>query len=1284
MPKSKGRRIKAHLPKNIIVLKVDNESNAQDVIQSPNLDNNPSVPSEEEKSFNERCHEWLLNLEFINPMVQQYTYDYTIDRYQAYYTPALEKENIIHNLLKSRIEHHQAQNTYINALKIILLIGHFFSVPLQQTEARRTSLISDLIQAFELVHSAPLDDMTWLGYLQNAVFFAKLIDKIYDALNKHPEHINIFSDISSKFSDTTLQYLKNCGHLLDPEQNEALKHRSLAHLSKKENSVELLNYYTYEYGKIKKYDSIFSITQIENLNHFHETIAYLAEHPHHHETDIKNFSEDFTRIKSQLTTPDFSISKSLEETIQAIALFIKHPIQDEDFKALVFLLVTIRQNLKKLDQADPLVMITQRLLAKMSSDLNSIKNNYLANQALSTLSDTTHAYPDLFQRWFKICEILDLRRRKNLLSRFYQNNSNMLSSMSAEQDKELLDALRTKLKALINMKTDCLVQKRLLIYHEVINTKFRHLFNDIIEHEFALSNILYPLSAYFLSFKNDLDEAHSAWHVFLPQFLSNVIVYANLISSFTDLTLRLLENQFNPLTRNEEALPKFYGIGHLSLITMGLMGLFLARLDESYKVSHFYSKAKALQTFLSSTLTRECVPYNFSSESIKSALVSENFMALFKRERKKVLLYAQGFSYLNIFQAALNEGRLAELKAENIFNSTVRHVNSIIDFGKNLLAYWQEMLTNGIDNNFICKIESIIHKYSDSSEDLRLVFHIAISKHIKFHYFLNGFAHVENPSPEHHKVHDEQSSENRKKNLKPKPKKVSINNLYRTFWQKDSNQSRIDPLLEIEKIEFAEKMLKWDEENKIRAAKQKIKREKKHLKKESLISFTLIDQDQPISPVCDINNIITKPSPSRVRKFFKSSPKPIEKKKATLHQVAPIRILIPKAPTENVWEVRKQEQARQNLLKYRVEGRRVVLPQEIRSFMKSFTTQGHQTLIVGGFIHYILGFSPYSFPNDIDFVSGCPEDRVHRIYPDIQKSTVKENLFTFGKYELCLRPSNFDLIEDASVRDIPENAIYLCEEGYFYDPLDGLPRLLNSEMSIALIGDPHKRIKQDPVLILRMIDFSTKLDRVIDPLLSQAMIVHARKLRVLKFGEIKHHFKKLLLKGFAHHNFMKLIHFNAISGALECYPPRFKEYWQQHLRLQGFMSNATQALDHSADISKEYERVAYMFSLLLFPGLVYSAYNQGTAIHNNVQPTLTAFFNQYPSIAKKQLELIQEYLKMHCEYFEPCPRYSSEEDYLMKVPSILPAYHHYNSAQKAQFCPIPTSASLHSTKQNKI
>lgn len=161
---------------------------------------------------------------------------------------------------------------------------------------------------------------------------------------------------------------------------------------------------------------------------------------------------------------------------------------------------------------------------------------------------------------------------------------------------------------------------------------------------------------------------------------------------------------------------------------------------------------------------------------------------------------------------------------------------------------------------------------------------------------------------------------------------------------------------------------------------------------------------------------------------------------------------------------------------------------------KAFNSNGYRLYMIGGTTRdYLLGKEVF----DYDFVSDAT--------PDEMKSFLKDANFTFakfgsvrvkvngvhvdittlreeGEYLDYRHPSKITYVKEIEIdyirRDFTINAIYMDEKSNIIDPSNGVADLNNK--LIRFIGDPEKRIKEDPLRILRAERFAQKLNFVIE------------------------------------------------------------------------------------------------------------------------------------------------------------------------------------------------------------
>lgn len=105
--------------------------------------------------------------------------------------------------------------------------------------------------------------------------------------------------------------------------------------------------------------------------------------------------------------------------------------------------------------------------------------------------------------------------------------------------------------------------------------------------------------------------------------------------------------------------------------------------------------------------------------------------------------------------------------------------------------------------------------------------------------------------------------------------------------------------------------------------------------------------------------------------------------------------------------------------------------------------------------------------------------------------------------------------DDARRRDFTINGLYYDLEGHrVVDYVGGVPDL--KRRLVRMIGDPTRRICEDPIRILRAIKFSARLDLGIDSQLFEAMVTHRHELEKAARPRILEEILRLMRGGAAH------------------------------------------------------------------------------------------------------------------------------------------------------------------------
>lgn len=167
-----------------------------------------------------------------------------------------------------------------------------------------------------------------------------------------------------------------------------------------------------------------------------------------------------------------------------------------------------------------------------------------------------------------------------------------------------------------------------------------------------------------------------------------------------------------------------------------------------------------------------------------------------------------------------------------------------------------------------------------------------------------------------------------------------------------------------------------------------------------------------------------------------------------------------------------------------------------------FKEHGYHLYLVGGTVRdYLLG-QPLE---DMDAVSEAVPDEIISFLPNVDatfaklgslkyksENGVKFDITTLRKesdYIDNRHPNNIVFVKDLSVdyqrRDFTINAMYMDDNLMIIDYCNGQKDL--KEKVLKMVGDPNKRLKEDPLRILRAIRFSLMFDLKIDESLFNAM-----------------------------------------------------------------------------------------------------------------------------------------------------------------------------------------------------
>ena len=162
----------------------------------------------------------------------------------------------------------------------------------------------------------------------------------------------------------------------------------------------------------------------------------------------------------------------------------------------------------------------------------------------------------------------------------------------------------------------------------------------------------------------------------------------------------------------------------------------------------------------------------------------------------------------------------------------------------------------------------------------------------------------------------------------------------------------------------------------------------------------------------------------------------------------------------------------------------------IKEVLEELNKHGYQAYLVGGFVRdTLLGIKSY----DVDICTSALPKEVHAIFNMHSNNYGGANM-TIGNYNFDIttfrkesnyknrKPEKIEYIDDLKTdllrRDFTINTIVMDKYGKVIDLLNGIEDLNNR--LIKMVGNPSKRIEEDPLRILRAIRFATILDFQLD------------------------------------------------------------------------------------------------------------------------------------------------------------------------------------------------------------
>ncbi len=221
------------------------------------------------------------------------------------------------------------------------------------------------------------------------------------------------------------------------------------------------------------------------------------------------------------------------------------------------------------------------------------------------------------------------------------------------------------------------------------------------------------------------------------------------------------------------------------------------------------------------------------------------------------------------------------------------------------------------------------------------------------------------------------------------------------------------------------------------------------------------------------------------------------------------------------------------------------LPESFLKLADIIDSTGYKAYLIGGSSRDYLLDKEF---HDIDIATSCPPDKLVELFPrgdttfikygclNLKDGEDKITITTFRKesdYSDYRHPGKVDFCSDINQdflrRDFTINAIYITKEGKIIDLANCVDDV--RYYLIRTIGNPKKRLREDPLRILRAIRFSLVLDFEIEESLSYAILQLGSLLNEIKPQKIDEEILKMIRSGVNYQNIKtELSKYNLLSG----------------------------------------------------------------------------------------------------------------------------------------------------------
>ena len=194
----------------------------------------------------------------------------------------------------------------------------------------------------------------------------------------------------------------------------------------------------------------------------------------------------------------------------------------------------------------------------------------------------------------------------------------------------------------------------------------------------------------------------------------------------------------------------------------------------------------------------------------------------------------------------------------------------------------------------------------------------------------------------------------------------------------------------------------------------------------------------------------------------------------------------------------------------------------IKNILRKLEQEGYEAYIVGGFVRdKIMGIESFdvdictnALPKEIHNIFGCNESSEYGSFNlkikkyNIDITTYREDIkYKDGKLIKSKYINN--LIEDIKRRDFTINTLCMNELEEVIDLLNVAGDI--DKKIIKMVGDPLKRLKEDPLRILRAVRFATVLNFKLDEDLKLSIVKLKKEVSKVPLVKIRSEMNKIIM-----------------------------------------------------------------------------------------------------------------------------------------------------------------------------